>query len=315
MVSSTGLSKHGQTAAQDTVELRPAFLARHVTQCRYFFRDPKEDTQLSLSIPCGGWERCSGSYRVCRQSFRFFALEYVTEGHGQFTCNGRTTELRPGVLFGYAPGSSHLISSSSTQPLTKYFLDFSGRRAKSIFRALPLDDGGATWIRQPHAIGDLFQQIVDAGQDPGPLAPRLCAALLDVLTLRIEQNAMPWEEATCRAFETYLRAAHELSSGFRSLRSAADLARRLDITPAYLARLFQRYSNTSPHKALTSVKMSEAASLLVGTSTSVAEAAAFVGFSDPYHFSRAFKSVYGTAPAFFRKHPRSLAQGIRQSPL
>lgn len=305
MISRSSLTKNAPVAATDAHPSRPAFLADHVAQCRYFFPEPQEHAAAKLIIPCGGWERCSGSYMVRRQSFRYFALEYVTEGQGQFTCDGQTTELQPGVLFGYAPGSPHVISSSARQPLMKYFLDFSGPRAKSLFRSLPLNDGGTTWIRRPHIIRDLFQQIVDAGQEPRQLSQRLCASLFNVLLLRIEQNAMRLEEASCGAFETYTRASYELSTHFRSLRSSADLARQLNITPAYLARLFQRYSDTSPHKALTAIKMAEAASLLVATSATVTEAAAYIGFPDPYHFSRVFKAYFGMAPAHFRMHPRS----------
>ena len=252
---------------------------------------------------------------MSRANFRYFALEYVAEGHGFFTCNGQTTELKPGVLFGYAPGSAHTISTSAENPLLKYFVDFSGRRARSIFRTLPLSENGTAWIRQPHAIRDLFQQIVDVGQEPRHLSRKLCSSLFEVLLLRIEQNAMRPEDAKCRAFETYARASYELSTGFRTLRSSGDLARRLNITPAYLARLFQRYASASPHKTLMGIKMSEAASLLVGTGLSVARTAEYVGFSDPYHFSRVFKSYYRSAPAHFRAHPRSTAAHNRPTAL
>lgn len=284
---------------------RPDFLAERVAQCRYFFFDLNVSSGTRLNIPCGGWERCSANYLVRRKNFRYFALEYVAEGHGQFICNGKTTELQPGSLFGYSPGVAHVISSSTEQPLLKYFLDFSGSRARSIFHNLPLKESGTAWMHSPHEIRDLFQQIVDAGQQPGPLSRKLCSSLFEVLLLRIEQNAMRPEETTCRAFETYTRASNELKTGFRNLRSTADLARKLKITPAYLARLFQRYSNASPHKTLMAMKMAEAASLLVGTDATVAHTANYVGFSDPYHFSRVFKSYYGNAPAHFRSHPRS----------
>lgn len=293
---------------------RPAFLAERVTRCRYFFFNLDPPPRTALAITCGGWECCSPNYVVRRESFRYFALEYVAEGHGYFTCDGRTTELEPGILFGYAPGSAHLIRTSADQPLLKYFLDFSGSHAGSIFRGLPLNPGFTAWIRQPHVIRDLFQQIVDAGQEPRALSQKLCSSLFDVLLLRIEQNAMRPEEAKCRAFETYARASYELSTSFRTLQSTADLARKLKITPAYLARLFQRYSTTSPHKALIGNKMAEAASLLVGTGASVAHAAERVGFSDPYHFSRVFKSYYGSAPTHFRAHPRSSAGHERPVP-
>jgi AraC-like DNA-binding protein len=289
----------------NTIASRPAFLAERVTQCRYFFFNLDPPPRTALAITCGGWERCSANYLVHREDFRYFALEYVAEGHGYFTCNGRTTELKPGILFGYAPGSAHLIRTSADQPLLKYFLDFTGSHAGSVFRDLPLNEGCTTWMRQPHVIRELFQQIVDAGQEPQGLSQKLCSSLFDVLQLRIEQNAMRPEEAKSRAFETYARASRMLNTSYRTLQSTADVARKLKITPAYLARLFQHYSNTTPHKMLTSLKMAEAASLLVGTGVSVTHASAHVGFSDPYHFSRVFKSYYGSAPAHFRVHPRS----------
>jgi AraC-like DNA-binding protein len=291
----------------DATAVRPAFLAERVTQCRYFFFNLDPPPRTALAITCGGWERCSANYVVNRESFRYFALEYVAEGHGLFTCNGRTTELEPGILLGYAPGSAHLIRTSADQPLLKYFLDFAGSRARSIFRGLPLNPACTAWIRQPHVIHDLFQQIVDAGQESQGLSKKLCASLFKVLLLRIEQNAMRPEEAKSRSFETYARASHLLNTDYRTLQSTADVARELKITPAYLARLFQHYSNTTPHRLLTSLKMAEAASLLVGTDMSVTHASAHVGFSDPYHFSRVFKSYYGSAPAHFRVHPRSSA--------
>jgi AraC-like DNA-binding protein len=287
--------------------IRPAFLAEHVVKCRYFFFDPSATWENRLTIPCGGWERCSANYVVRRESFEYFALEYVAGGHGSFTCNGHTSKLQPGILLGYAPESTHVISTSAQQPLLKYFLDFSGPHARNIFRGLPLNVGGTVWIRQPNAIRDLFQQIVDAGQEPRGLSEKLCSSLFEVLLLRIQQNAIQPEDAQSRAFEAYTRASYKLSTDFRSLRSTADLARKLKITPAYLARLFQRYSTTSPHKAITAIKMAEAASLLIATNISVAHAAAHVGFSDQYHFSRVFKNYYGSAPAHFRLHPRSFA--------
>ena len=286
---------------------RPAFLAERVTQCRYFFFNLDPPPQTALAITCGGWERCSTNYEVRRENFRYFALEYVAEGHGRFTCNGRTTELEPGILFGYAPGSAHLIRTSADRPLLKYFLDFAGSHAGSVFRSVPFNEVCTAWMRQPHVIRDLFQQIVDAGQEAQDLSRKLCRSLFEVFLLRIEQNAMRPEEAKSRAFETYARASNMLNTSYRNLQSIADIARELKITPAYLARLFQHYSNTTPHRLLTSLKMAEAASLLVGTDASVTHAAAHVGFSDPYHFSRVFKSFYGSAPAHFRMHPRNSA--------
>jgi AraC-like DNA-binding protein len=306
----TPTAQHKQAPATVEAAPQPDFLAGNVVQCRYFFFDPRTKPEARLIIPCGGWERCTARYRVQRESFRYFALEYVAEGAGSFTCTERTTELRPGILFGYAPGCNHEISSSATEPLVKYFVDFTGRGAKRIFHSLPFKETYTTWLRHPHAIQEIFQKIVEEGQGTSNLSQRLVKVLFELLLLRIEQNSMSPKEAISHARETYEMAVSELHDNFRSLQSTTDLAKKLKITPAYLARLFQRYSGTTPHHAITTAKMTEAASLLVATPASVAQVANSVGFSDPYHFSRVFKNYYGTAPAHFRIHPRSVKGGV-----
>lgn len=307
------LRESSQTrAAGSSTATRPSYLAERVSQCQYFFCNANAAYPRTLALPCGGWERCLPDYVVRRASFEYFALEYVAEGHGQLIWNDQLSELHPGSLFGYAPGTPHLIRTSADQPLLKYFVDFTGSRAQDIFSNLPFDRSGIAWLSKPNIIHELFQQIVETGQEPEGLSQKLCSSLFEVLLLRIEQNAMRPEEAKCRAFETYIRASYELGISFRCLRSPADLASKVGITPAYLAKLFHRYSNTSPHKALMSMKMAEAASLLVGMGASVKHTAEQVGFSDPYHFSRVFKSYYGSAPAHFRMHPRSSADPQHQ---
>ena len=50
---------------------------------------------------------------------------------------------------------------------------------------------------------------------------------------------------------------------------------------------------------LVRLKMRHAADLLNNGHALVKDVAATVGFQDPYHFSRVFKSVYGVSPKAF----------------
>ena len=69
---------------------------------------------------------------------------------------------------------------------------------------------------------------------------------------------------------------------------------------AYLCRLFRRYDHQSPYLFLTRLKMNEAASQLQQPGALVKNVAADLGFSNPFHFSRVFKSIFGVAPGAFR---------------
>jgi AraC-like DNA-binding protein len=57
--------------------------------------------------------------------------------------------------------------------------------------------------------------------------------------------------------------------------------------------------------------MARAASLLLDRALPVREVGTEVGFEDPYHFSKAFKRVYGLSPQAFRAGGRR--EGARRA--
>lgn len=56
-----------------------------------------------------------------------------------------------------------------------------------------------------------------------------------------------------------------------------------------MCRLFQRFGQTTPHRALQRRRMVYAVDLLQRGDLLVKEVAERMGFDDPFHFSRAFK--------------------------
>lgn len=70
---------------------------------------------------------------------------------------------------------------------------------------------------------------------------------------------------------------------------------RIDI--AYLCRLFKRFDNQSPSKYLMRLKMNPAAQRLQSPIISMKEVAFEFDFSDPFHFFRASKRIFGMPQA------------------
>ena len=79
------------------------------------------------------------------------------------------------------------------------------------------------------------------------------------------------------------------------------IAKDAGVSPAGLRRAFAARIGLSPKKFYNRLRMNEAARLL-GTGHSVAETAEKMGFSDAFHFSRAFKRYFQVAPK--TKKPR-----------
>jgi AraC-like DNA-binding protein len=289
----------------------PAFIARQVFEYRYFFLNLTPCPRSDLTVACGGWERCTPDYRVERANFAFFGLEYVAKGSGTLTLNGSEHSLVPGSIFAYRPFTAHSIRTDSDDPMVKYFIDFSGRNARGIIGNEVLGIGGAAFLRHVQPIHDTYEDILQTGLRGGKFAPKLCSLLLQLLSLRIEENAHTPGDAQGRARQNFERCRSELHTHFRTIMSVSELARRTHLDPAYVARLFGRFAGESPYQMLTRLKMNEAAAHLIGGRSTVKEVAARVGFADPYHFSRAFKKHHGTSPARFHSSRRWESRRLR----
>ena len=83
--------------------------------------------------------------------------------------------------------------------------------------------------------------------------------------------------------------------------SIASLAALCGITPEYFRAIFRAIYQTSPLKYINDLRLSRAAELIASGEYSVTEAARLSGFSDPAHFSRAFKKRYGVPPVGYKK--------------
>ena len=278
----------------------PSFIADQIREYRYFFLDLTPSSKSELKVACGGWERCAPDYRIDRGDFEFYGLEYVAHGKGLLIVDGVEHKLLPGSVFAYKPFTAHTIRTSEVDPLVKYFIDFSGRGAHRIISRKVLGAHGVAYLHHSQSVHELYEQTLETGLKGGTLAPRLCSLLLELLSLRIEENARTPSETHGRARQSFERCRAELQKHFRTIHSVSELASMTHFEPAYLSRLFYRFVGESPYEMLTRLKMNEAAAHLIGGRFTVKEVGAQVGFSDPYHFSRVFKKHHGISPARFQ---------------
>lgn len=84
----------------------------------------------------------------------------------------------------------------------------------------------------------------------------------------------------------------------------ADMATRLFVGSFHLSRMFRRYLGMPPMQYLAHRRGERAAALLAGTDKSVAAIGAAVGWPDPAHFSRRFRSLFGVGPRAYRQRHR-----------
>jgi AraC family transcriptional regulator len=244
----------------------------------------------------GGREHCNPDYAVLRRNFPFYGLEYVVSGRGSVQLENRTYELGQGSVFTYAPGTLCDIRTDPGDPMIKYFLSISGADAPLRLRKSGVALGRARQLAAPAEITSVLEDLVREGQRSGGRAPRICAVLFDLLLLKIEDAVAFSPHANEPAREAFLRCKALIDAQAETLGTLEEIALAAGVEASSVCRWFRRYQGTSPYQYLMRRKMNLAAEYLVENGGLVKAAAARVGFADPYHFSRAFKSVHGVAP-------------------
>jgi len=277
----------------------PGFFSQRVQQARYDYLNLTPSPRAALEVVCGGVEQCRPDYVVRRERFRYFSIEFVAAGRGRLLLNGRPHALGPGVAFCYGPGTPHRIATDPDAPMTKHFIDFTGRQAQALLGRFPPLLAGAVQVSDPLAVADIYEEIHRSARMARPQAGEVCRLLLQILVLRIAELGIDHPNGNARALQTYRRCRTCIDREFLTLKTLSDIARRCHLDPAYLCRVFKRFSGTTPYNYLLRQKMNAAADRLQYSDLLVKEAADALGFSDSFHFSRSFKAVHGIAPQRF----------------
>ena len=276
-----------------------SFISEQVLFGEYYYLNlhPAKDTPGT--VVCGGLEQCDPHYRIARARFRFHSIEYVLAGKGELITHDHRLPLRPGAIFYYSPTTPHEIITDSQQPLVKYFVDFCGSRFTHLLKRHPLTGHTPCYSASTSQLHDLFAQLQQHGRDTGLHTQAVCACLLELLILQTADHALTRNDTESPAHQTYQRCRELIEQRFLEWRTLSDIATACHINAPYLCRLFKRYGTESPYQLLIRLKMRHAADRLNVSAPLIKQTAEAIGFTDPYHFSRVFKKVYGISPKTF----------------
>lgn len=274
-----------------------SLLSQQVTGARYFFHNLAPATSGRIVLAMGGREQCNPDYHIARSSFPYHVVEYVVAGAGTLWLEGTAHDLRAGVVFAYGPKTRYEIRTAPADPMVKYFVAVAGRAVRPRLAQSGLSVGTVRHLAAHAEVTSVFEDLVREGQRSGALAARISGALLELLWLKIEDTASLGMHAREPSRDGFLRCKALIDAHAERLGTLAEIARNAGVEASSVCRWFRRYQGTSPYQYLMRRKMNIAAEYLIERGGLVKDVAQQVGFADPYHFSRAFKTVHGVSPS------------------
>jgi len=282
----------------------PAYFSAQISHARRFYLDLNPRASDPLAVVSGGVEHCRPDYHIHRSGLRYLSIEFVAAGEGSLQLAGKTHRLSAGDIFAYGPRIAHDIQSDPDRPLVKYFVDFTGKKARRLMKSPGVTPGRLVQTSNPPDILRLFEDVIGAGLRSTPFRYRICSAITEHLLLRIAETAVAPGTVGTAAFETYQRCHQFIQDHYLRLPGLTEIAEKCHLDPAYLCRLFDRFDYESPYQYLTRLKMLHAAEQMQLPGAMVKQVASQLGFSDAFQFSRSFKRVLGVSPKKFAQMRR-----------
>ena len=230
-------------------------------------------------------------------------LQFIIVLAGRFTYADADGEIAigPGEVLCIEPGVRHTYALARGQrrgEMAGMHLEMTaGRWADGEYRSDPLPER-LTRPRERELIETALLACARAWSSYDPLRDALVAATARcaLVALATEWRRGPGAVGSGRGRRLIEFVRERAVRGV----SRGEIARAFAVTPAHVNVLFQRELGLTPTEVLNRERCALAYRLLHEEGMDVTSAAAHVGYSDPFYFSRVFNRIYGFPPSHAR---------------
>jgi AraC-like DNA-binding protein len=116
------------------------------------------------------------------------------------------------------------------------------------------------------------------------------------------ETAWCYESAGMRPHSNCVdEACRFMEENYREEINIADVVTHLNVSEAYLYKLFETEMGQSPNNFLKTLRLEKASDLLLNSTFSITDIAFASGFSSSQYFTKAFKKYTGKTPSAFKK--------------
>ena len=270
---------------------------------------------IDLGMYQFGREACNSGHSFGPASRNHYLFHYVISGRGMLHSEDsqghrRSFSVKAGEGFMIFPEQISMYVADMNSPWEYVWLEFDGLRVKQA-----LETAGFTYeepvyrTHKPEMREKMKEEMIYIVDHSDGTHFELIGHLylfMDLLT-RSAENAGRVISGRLREF--YIReAVAYIEKNYQRDLTIEEIAIALRLNRSYFGKIFRLATGKSPQQFLMNYRMIKATEMLEMTSRPVNEIGASVGYENPMHFSRAFKTVYGISPREWRRRTSEAGQ-------
>jgi len=236
----------------------------------------------------------NGPSGIVPRFFEFFSISHMYKGKGFYwTKEDGRRRIEPGDLVVTTPGTVHSYGGDHD----RYFEDticFHGPLAEHLVKAGLIRNGVFKLSTER-----LLPPIIENAMSSHPAAQvSALIELQELFSLLAAKDCVRTEHDDPRHHVSAL--LYQIKTHPTPWWTVEEMAASCSLSLGYFRKLFSELAGMSPKHYVESVKMQRAMELLLGSDATVAEIGAILSYSDPFHFSRRFKTYVGVPPESYR---------------
>ena len=272
-----------------------------------FFNIFPNENFIDLGMYQYGYEQCEPGHSFGPATRNHYLFHYIISGTGTLMADNakgetQTYSIKSGQGFLIFPGQITTYIADQNLPWEYVWIEFDGLRVKEALDLTELSVN--TPVYHSHS-KDLREQLMNemmyivhhAKESPFHLIGHLYL-FLDYLTQSAKSTKLV---QSTKMSDYYIKEAiNYIEQNFQNDISIEDIAAVCGINRSYFGKIFRNSIGRSPQEFLMNYRMVKATELLKLTSLSIAAIGSAVGYENPLHFSRAFKTIYGISPREWR---------------
>ncbi|MBQ4631644.1 MAG: AraC family transcriptional regulator [Clostridia bacterium] len=246
---------------------------------------------------------CKG-YVFNGESHNFWEMVFVLDGSVGITADSDVYVLEKGQGVIHRPNEFHKIWSEFDTDPTVIIVSFSANAFPDFDgRIVSLDTSQIKKIEHLYTYSDIcFERdgssIINIKPDTA-YEMNLLKLELELLILSVLKKKTDTVSSGLKSAEIYSAAVKIMEENIGSGLGIDEIAKRCSISPAYLKKIFAKYSGSGVIQYYNRLK-ARIACVHLDNGKSVKETALLLGFADQNYFSTFFKRVMGVSPTSFR---------------
>lgn len=231
-----------------------------------------------------------------------FLVHYILEGNGIYSVDGTEYSLGRGEGFLICPDVITFYQAGHKKPWTYTWAGFNGIKAAHYLGMAGLSRTSPIFsYKKDKRLEDCLRNMIES-RDMGPGREfRLIGLLYQFMSLLVESHPPSNSQKPAVSDEHVNRAIRYMQKNYSRRISISEVARSTGLDRSYLGCLFRSKLGMSPREYLIGMRIEKACRLMINESLNISDISRSVGYEDPLHFSRMFKSIKKVPPSSYRK--------------